>query len=742
MSIVFDSDRKTLTLYTRSTCYQMQIAPLGHLLRLYYGPRAEGYFDYLYLSRDVGFSPNPYELRQDRGWSLDTLPQEYSGSCCGDFRLSSLELLTDDGLRGADLRYQRHEVRKGKYTLPGLPASFSADEEAETLAVTLADEATGAEVELLYGVFADLDVITRAARIGNGGRGAIMLEKAASSCLDLPFGGWELIHFHGSHTGERQLQRIPLMDGIQTASSRRGASSHQHDPFIILCRPDTTEDAGECCGQMLVYSGSHHTDVELDQTGSVRSVTGIDHDGFSWALEPGESFYTPEVILAFSSSGLNPLSHIYHDFIRDHLCRGRYAAGPRPLLLNSWESLYFDFDAASLTELAESARDMGLDMLVLDDGWFGRRTDDKRALGDWRANEERLPGGLGPLIAKIKAMGLSFGLWIEPEMVSEDSDLYRAHPDWALRMPGRLPAVGRDQLVLDLTRSDVREWLHDTLSALLRDHDIAYVKWDANRELTDLYSAGLPPERQGETAHRYMLGLYELLERLTSEFPHVLFEGCAGGGGRFDAGMMYYFPQIWCSDNTDPVSRIDIQLGASYGYPVSVMADHISASPNHQTGRSSPLGTRAVVAMSGSFGLELDPRSLREEEVAECRRHIARYRELRGLIMEGRLYRLVTESDSPLRAWQFVSGDRREALLNLVITGHQTAARPLHIRLKGLDPEARYALAGYDFYSGTDAPEWQPAPSYNGGALMLAGLTLPGLTGDRPSAQLLFRQIS
>ena len=742
MSIVFDENCQTLTLCTRSAAYQMQIAPLGHLLHLYYGPRAEGCFDYLYLSRDVGFSPNPYELRHDRGWSLDTLPQEYSGSGCGDFRLSSLELRTEDGLRGADLRYRKHEIKSGKYALPGLPAAFASGEEAETLAVTLSDEATGAEVELLYGVFAEQDVITRAVRVTNGGRRALTLEKAASLCLELPFGQWELIHFHGSHTEERQPERVSLMNGIQTVSSRRGASSHQHDPFVILCRPETTEDAGQCYGLMLVYSGNHRTDVELDQTGSVRSVTGINHEGFSWTLKPGESFYTPEVILTFSSRGLTALSHTYHSFIRNNLSRGRFAASARPILLNSWETTYFDFDADSVLALARSARDLGMDMLVLDDGWFGRRTDDKRALGDWFPNETRLPGGLTPLIRQINDLGLKFGLWMEPEMISEDSELYRAHPDWALQMPGRLPAVGRDQLVLDLTRRDVREWLYDTLSALLRNHDIAYLKWDANRNLTDLYSASLPPERQGETAHRYMLGLYELLERLTSEFPEVLFEGCSGGGGRFDAGMLYYFPQIWCSDNTDPISRIGIQLGASYGYPVSAMANHVSASPNHQTGRSAPLGTRAVAAMSGSFGCELDPRSLSEAELAECRHHIAQYRKYEKLILDGKLYRLLTAAAEPVRVWQFVSEDQQETLVNLVVIDHQAPMRPLHFLLKGLAADASYTLAEYNFYGCLSEPEWQPAAAYGGGSLMWGGLTLPVLTGDYPSAQLLFRRES
>ncbi|MBR4425437.1 MAG: alpha-galactosidase [Oscillospiraceae bacterium] len=737
MGITFDPTSKTLTLTTRSSAYQMQIGPLGHLLHLYYGPRAADCFSYLYPPRDVGFSPNPAALRAGRGWSLDTQPQEYSASLCGDYRLSSLEFSTDEGLRGADLRYQQHTVSPGKYALPGLPSARGAAD-TESLSVTLRDAATGVEVELRYGVYETDDFLTRAVRIRNGGSVPLRLEKAASLCLDLPFGDWELLHFFGSHTMERQPERVPVARLIQTVSSRRGFSSHQQNPFVILCAPDTTERSGESIGVMPVWSGSHETSVERSQTGAVRLVSGIGSADFSWRLLPGETFQTPEVLLSYSAAGLSALSQSFHRFLRTHVARPGAYDRPRPVLLNSWEASYFDFDRASILRLARDARDLGVELLVLDDGWFGSRDDDRRALGDWFAHPRKLPGGLGPLIREVCALGLRFGLWVEPEMLSEDSELYRAHPDWALTVPGREPTVGRDQLVLDLGRREVRDWLYETFSALLREHPISYIKWDANRNLSDLYSRALPPERQGETAHRYLLGLYALLERLCGEFPDVLFEGCAGGGGRFDAGMLPYFPQIWCSDNTDPISRLAIQRGSSYGYPPVAMACHVSASPNHQTGRSSPLGTRGVVAMTGAFGYELDPAALSEEAREEVRQQIRRYRELEALLRCGDYYRLETAAALPLTAWQFVSPDRRETLLSLVQTEAPPGPIPLHLRLRGLDPEASYRLIWMERFGCPDSAVAFPE-RWSGAALLHGGLVLPPMPGDYPSARLLFR---
>ncbi len=738
MSIVFDSEKRSFTLTTKNTVYQMQLGPLGYLLHLYYGRRAAGCFDYLHLPRDCGFSPNPYELQNDRGWSLDTMPQEYSGANCGDFRLSSVDAVTGSGQLGADLRYVRHEIFAGKYTLAGLPAAFDRGGECETLRVVLADEATGLEVELQYGVFAEKDMITRCARIRNGSDAAISLRKAASACLDLPFGEWELVHFHGRHTLERQPERRPLINGIQMIASGRGASSHQHNPFVILCEHDTTEDAGLCYGVMPVYSGNHRTDIELDQTGSVRVVTGINSDGFTWRLAPGACFETPELLLTCSAAGFAPLSHTFHRFLRENLCRTYKPLSERPILLNSWEAMYFDFNEEKLLGLAREAKELGVDMLVIDDGWFGQRDDDTSSLGDWVDNSRKLPHGLAALCGKIRDMDLQVGLWVEPEMVNEDSDLFRAHPDWALRVPGRKPTLGRSQMVLDLSRPEIVDWLFETLSGLLRELPLSYMKWDMNRSLTDLYSSALPADRQGELAHRYVLGLYDLIDRLTRAFPDVLFEGCSGGGGRFDAGMLAWCPQIWCSDNTDPVARLVIQYGTSFGYPIWAVGAHVSTAPNHQTGRTTPLGTRATVAMSGTFGYELNPAKLTAEDKAEIRQQLARYRALRALIGEGDYYRLTRPGKGRFTAWQQVSPDRNDTLVSLVLTQPEANPRPLHLRLRGLDEDAVYELREACFYG---CSAGMPTLTLSGAALMYAGITLPIMLGDSPSAQLLWRRV-
>ena len=739
MSIVYDAEARTLTLHTRESSYQMQIGPMGHLLHTYYGRRAEGNFGPLHLLKDVGFSPNPHALAAEtRGWSLDTLPQELSCANAGDFRTPSVCVRRSDGRRGAELRYVRHEIRKGKYALTGLPAAFDPEDEAETLSVTLADEALGLEAELLYAVYESRDIITRALRLRNAGEGVLTLEKAASCCLDLPFGDWDLLHFHGRWAMERQPERVPVMNGGMCIASRRVSSSHQHNPFVILCDRHATEDAGDCCALMLVYSGSFETELEQDQMGAVRVTAGLLSEGFSWSLAPGESFDTPEALLCFRHDGLNALSQRYHRFIRRCLCRSPFSAAPRPVLLNNWEATYFDFDAGKILSIARQAKDLGAELFVLDDGWFGRRNDDRSSLGDWFVNEEKLPGGLEPLIRGVKGLGLQFGLWVEPEMVSEDSQLYRAHPDWALAVPGRAPALGRSQLALDLSRPEVTDWIFETVAGLLRRYDIDYIKWDVNRSLTDLYSPALPPERQGELAHRCTLGLYSVLDRLTAEFPHVLFEGCSGGGGRFDAGMLAYFPQIWCSDDTDPIERLEIQRGTCYGYPLSAVGAHVSASPNHQTGRRTPLDTRALVAMAGGFGYELDPGRLSEEEKERIRGQIRRFRELAPLLREGNLYRLDELDDKrDYAAWQIVSPERDESLVSLVVTHPRANPRPVHLRLKGLDPAGRYRIAETAFADAflPEPPEELPE-IWSGAALLYAGLTLPRMMGDFPGVQI------
>lgn len=729
MSIRIDHKTGLITLHTLHTSYQMWADGQGVVHHLYYGPAIGGSdLRGLEFYSDCGFSPQPAGMDRQRDYSLDTLCQEYTGSGVGDYRIGCLRLAGPDGGRAADLRFVSAEAVPGKYALPGLPAACAEDGACETLRLKLKDKVNGLAVTLLYGVFAQADVITRAALLENEGSGPIRLDKAASACLDLPFGKWELIHFHGRHCMERQPERVPLSHNIQTLRSARGASSHQHNPFAILAAPHTTEEAGECLGAMLVWSGNFKIECEVSQMQSTRLVAGVSDDDFSWTLEPGGQFAAPEVLFCYSDQGLSELSARYHRFLQRHIIRSPWRDKPRPILINNWEATYMDFDAQRIWDIARQARDLGVEMLVLDDGWFGERSDDSSGLGDWQFNEKKLGCTFDQLIGRVREMGLLFGLWIEPEMVCANTALYAAHPDWALSIPGRAPATGRSQLVLDMGRPDVVDYLYDLFHRLLAEHDIAYIKWDMNRNLTDVYSRVLPPERQGEAAYRYMLGLYSLLDRLTRDFPQVLFEGCAGGGGRFDAGMLCYCPQIWCSDDTDAIHRIKIQYGTSFGYPPCSMGSHISASPNHQTGRSTLLSTRAVVAMAGTFGYELDLQKLTADEKEMVKAQIVRYKQLQPLLLEGRCERLTDAvTDTCFTAWQFTAPDRSRAAVSVVVIDPQANPWPIHIRLRGLDPQALYH-------------ESLTERVYTGAALCHAGLTLPIMQGDYPAVQIMIER--
>ncbi|MBQ6341942.1 MAG: alpha-galactosidase [Anaerolineaceae bacterium] len=723
MSIVYDRKQNLLTLTTENTGYQMCIDELGILRHLHYGSRTGAQdMSYQIIDFDYAFSGNPIQYRRERNFSLDILPQEYTSFGVGDFRLNSVAVINADGSRAAQFHYVAHEIRKGKYNIPELPASYDNGDEAETLIVTLRDEVTGLTVKLYYGVFEKLDIITRYAEICNDGKAPVTLEKAASLCLDLPHGNWDLMHFWGKHAMERQPERQPIGHCITTVGSTRGTSSHQQNPFIIVCDHEATEDHGDCYGMMLAYSGGFKAELENNQINSVRAVMGIDDTYFSWKLEPGQSFHTPEVILSFAD-GLTALSHNYHHFIRHNVCRGKHHLEKRPVLINNWEATYFDLNEDKMYALAKEAAALGIDQFVLDDGWFGARYDDNAGLGDWFVNYDKLPNGLDSLIEKINGLGMKFGIWVEPEMVNEDSDLYRAHPDWALSAPDRTPTFGRNQLVLDMSNKDVVEYLYGCLSTLLKEHNIAYIKWDFNRSVCDVYSHALPADRQGEVSHRFVLGLYNLLDRLTTEFPDVLFEGCSGGGGRFDAGMLYYTPQIWLSDDTDAIERLIIQGGTSYGYPVSTMGAHVSAAPNHQTGRTTPINTRGIVAMSGAFGYELDLTKLPESDKEAIRRQVQRYHQDEILIHQGRYYRLTDVTKGYFTAWQIVSEDKSKSLVNLVITSPQPNPEPLHIRFKGLDPNANYHIEESD-------------KVISGAALMKGGFTYSVMHGDYPAMQL------
>lgn len=728
MAIQIDAEKKIFTLETDHTMYQMQADAYGVLRHLWYGAKTGCDMSYLQDYPDVGFSGNIYAAGNDRTYSLDTLPLEYAGAGVGDFRMPAVAAVHADGSSALDLRYYSHTVKPGKYGIEGLPAVYAAEDEAETLEVVLRDTASAVEVTLLYAVLPALDLVTRCARIRNLGETPVTLTKAASLCLDISRGSWEWVHFHGRHAMERQMERRLLFHGIQEIGSTRGTSSHHQNPTVLLCTPDCTETAGACIGAALVYSGSHQTRLECDQLGQVRMVMGIHPDLFRWELKAGETFSTPEVMLSYSDTGLETLSHHFHQAIREHICRGKYQLAERPVLINNWEATYFGFDTEKILHIAEEAARLGVDMLVLDDGWFGKRDDDCSGLGDWFVNETKLSGGLHDLVEKIKGMGMRFGIWFEPEMISEDSDLYRKHPDWAIRIPDRAPMRSRYQLVLDMANPEVQEYLFRVMSDVLHSADISYVKWDMNRSISDWYTRTLPADRQGEMPHRYVLGLYALLERLTAAFPDVLFEGCSGGGGRFDAGMLYYCPQIWCSDDTDAYERTKIQYGTSFFYPVSAVGSHVSTVPNHQTGRITPFETRGTVAMAGSFGYELDLNLLSDGEKQEVAEQIRQFKTYGPLIHNGKYYRLTNPMAEDAALWEFAAQDGSEVLVQGMLFHAEANVLRRTVQLRGLDAKKRYRLDGTE-------------QVYTGAALMAGGVLLPKAWGDYTPVTMHFSEV-
>lgn len=721
MAIIHDEKNCVFTLQTSHSLYQMKADRLGVLLHTYYGPvGAPVDYSYAIDYADHGFSGNPYEAGDDRTYSLDILPQEYPVYGSGDYRQTALKVCYEDGASACELRFRGFEIRKGKYSLPGLPAVYAQEgETADTLIVTLADTREQFFVHLYYGVMEELDVITRAVQVENKGNGAIYLEKALSACVDFGSGEYDWHIFHGRHAKERMYQRTPVRQGTQETGSVRGASSHQSNPFVILSGRETTEDFGDCYGFSFLYSGDFQAIAQREQMEQTRVLVGIHPDNFCYCLEQGESFYGPEVAMIYSGEGLTRLSQLFHRAYRHNLCRGKYKTARRPVLLNSWEGVYFNFDGKKLLDMAREAADMGVELFVMDDGWFGKREADVSGLGDWQVNEEKLGCTLGELSREIHDMGLMFGIWFEPEAVSQDSDLYRAHPDWALQVPGKSPVVSRGQLLLDFSREDVREYIFGEVCKVLDSAQIEYVKWDMNRSLSDLYSAKLPAYRQGEVAHRYVLGLYDMLEKLTQRYPELLIEGCSGGGGRFDAGMLYYTPQIWCSDDTDAIERLSIQHGTSFGYPISAVGSHVSKCPNEQTGRICPMETRATVAMAGTFGYELDVNEMKSWEKESVKEQIREFRKYYELIQDGLYYRLTNPADSKgFFAWEFVSEDKKEALLCAVALEIAPNGGRTLIRLKGLAPEKRYLVDGKE---------------YPGSALMNMGYLLPKATEEYES---------
>lgn len=713
MAVRFDEKKNLFTLQTLESTYQMKVDDHGVLLHTYYGaPADETDFSYLIGPEDRGFSGQPGDEKKDRTYSMDYYPLEYPVQGNGDFRVKALKAGFEGEVPALDLRFVSYELEKGKYSLPGLPVLFEAEAgEVETLKITLKDRLEEIYVTLFYGVFEKKNVITRAASIENRSGKNVTLKRALSLGLDFMEGDMDLIHFYGKHAGERQFERRNLPHGITEISSSRGTSSHHHNPFVILCDKDTTEDFGNAYGVSFIYSGGFKIQMEKDQVDGIRLVCGLDDEEFLWKLAPGETFVTPEAALSYSEKGLTALSDQFQKAYHANLIRSPWKDKKRPTLVNNWEATYFGFDAEKLLKIAGEAADLGLDMLVLDDGWFGKRNDDNSGLGDWFVNEKKLGCTMKELVDRVNALGLKFGIWLEPEMVSEDSDLYRTHPDWVLQIPGREPNRSRNQLVLDLSRKEVREYMKKFIDDTLSCANISYVKWDMNRSVDNVYSAADPTLSQGAIRHKYVLGLYEVMEDMLTRHQDLLLEGCSGGGGRFDAGMLYYAPQIWCSDNTDAIERLRIHYGTSFGYPMSSVSAHVSVCPNHQNGRVTPFKTRGICAMQGSFGYELDLSKLSEEDKAEARRQITVYNENWELFQSGSYYRLNSPMENhDYTAWSYVSKDQRKASLSVIYTDLHGNPKPVRVKLKGLKKDASYDVDG---------------TVYTGAALMRGGLLIP-----------------
>ncbi len=718
MAAVFLEEEKIFKLDTRNTTYVIAVVDdeqfLGHV---YYGKKLkEVHLDGLLRIHENPFVPS--RNNRDRVSFLDSFPMEYPAHGLGDYRESCINIRTEKGNVGLALSYVSHKITEGKDGLEGLPASFGKAGECETLKILCEDKVTGLQVILQYGIFDEADVITRSVKVVNTGKEDLYLTKVYSACLDMDNKDFEAISLHGSWARARQIETVPVSHGKYSVESIRGESSHQDHPFLALKTKNADQENGEVYAMHFVYSGNFKAQVQSDQFDQVRMTMGIHPEDFTWKLKEGESFQAPETVLVYSAQGLGQMTRIFHDFYRNHLIRSKYKNQKRPILINNWEATYFDFDTDKLIAIAKQASALGIEMLVMDDGWFGNRCDDNRALGDWFVNEEKLKGGLKYLVDEVNKLGMKFGIWFEPEMISPDSDLYRAHPDYAIAIPGREPSLCRNQYVLDLTRKEVRDYAYECVAKILRSANIEYVKWDMNRQLSDIGSLELPADQMGELYHRYVLAVYEMQERMMTEFPHLLLENCSGGGARFDPGMLYYSPQIWCSDDTDAIERLKIQEGTALIYPLSTMGAHVSDCPNHTVGRVTPFETRGYVALAGTFGYELDVTKIPESDREQIPAQVAMYHKYNDLVREGDYYRIASYAENHyFDCYGVVSKNKKEALYTYVQVLNRPNYHSRRIYLKGLAAEKYYAIEGED---GT----------WSGEQLMNAGLLVQNPFGD------------
>ena len=723
MSIVFHPQSRTFHLYNACISYIFKVLPSGHLGQLYCGKalRDRPDFDHLFETAPRAMAACFFD--DDTAYSLEHIRQEYAVCGAGDTRLPALDARMADGSRLLDLQYQSHAVTPGKPPIEGLPATYTEqDDEADTLTVTLADPLAGVTVTLFYTVFAQLPAIARHAEIACTGENPVSLDRAMSLCLDLPDSDYEMVELTGAWARERHVATRPLAEGVQAVYSLRGHSSHQFNPFLALKRPDCGEMHGEVYGFSLVYSGNFLAQADVDPYHVTRVTMGIHPQNFSWTLRPGETFATPEAVMVYSDRGLNGMSQAFHTLYRSRLARGVWRDAVRPVLVNNWEATYFDFNEEKLLALATEARALGIELFVLDDGWFRNRSSDETGLGDWEVDTAKLPGGLKGFGEKLNAMGLQFGLWIEPEMVNPGTRLWQEHPDWVLHQPGRRPLPSRHQYVLDCSNPAVVDYLYDRLTALLDGAPVGYIKWDMNRSISDAFSCAAGPEGQGAVLHRYILGVYRLYQRLIDRFPRILFESCSSGGARFDPGMLYYAPQCWASDDTDAVERLKIQYGTSFVYPVSSMGAHVAAVPNHQLGRVTSLTTRANVAFFGAFGYEMDLTRLPPRGRELVSRQVAFFKQYRRLLQFGAFWRLQSPFAHNEAAWMTVSPDQETALVGDYLVLQQANAGYRRIRLAGLAPDRLYRVTPL----GSGAEPCGPAYTAGGDELMQAGLVTTG----------------
>lgn len=702
MSIQVNASNRLFHLQTKHTSYVFHVIEDGSLGQLYYGPKIPFKDDYANLNTREEHDCTNTRTDEDVEFQAELLKQEYAGLGKGDYRYPAFQITYPNGSRTSEFQYRDYELKDGKARLTGLPSTFADDSnDSQTLTVKLADG--DLELQLHYTVFADEDVIVRSTTFVNHGK-TVFLNRALSAQLDLPDANYDFIQFAGSWSRERHLHRSHLRPGTQSISSLRTASSHQENPFFMLARPHTDNNQGAVFGFNFVYSGNFLDSVEVDQFDTTRVLIGINPDEFGWKLNSGDSFQTPEVIFSYTDNGFNALSQQLGAFYTQHLINPHFAHQERPILINNWEATFMDFTEDKLMPIVERAKELGIEMFVLDDGWFGHRDDDRSSLGDWFVDEKKFNHGIAGFAKRVHDLDMKFGLWFEPEMISIDSKLYQTHPEWMIKTPGRGQTPGRHQFVLDMSRQEVVDYLFGLMSHIIQDAKLDYIKWDMNRNITEMYGADLPADQQLEFSHRYILGVYDLYDRLTKAFPDVLFESCASGGGRFDLGMMYYAPQAWCSDDTDAVERIKIQDGTSYGYTPSMWGAHVSAVPNDQVGRLTSIDTRAKVAYFGAFGYELDVTELSDEEQATIKQQVAFYKQYRKLFQFGTFYRLETPDTSDnVYGWETVSPDKQTAIgmRYQILNG----ANPAYIRyyFKGLDPERRYTVNdGSEVFSGAE----------------------------------------